>query len=42
MFWSSWDHHQAVIMMKQLKLFELPNMDPYLMQHIHITKLSVD
>jgi hypothetical protein len=30
------------IMIERLKLFELPNMDPYLVQHIHITKLSLD
>jgi hypothetical protein len=40
MFLSSWDHHQAVIMIEQLKLFELPNMDPYLVQHIRTTILQ--
>jgi hypothetical protein len=28
-------------MIEQLKLFELPNMDPYLVQHVHITELSL-
>jgi hypothetical protein len=35
-FRSSWDHHQAIIMIERLKLFELPNTDPNLVQHIHI------
>jgi hypothetical protein len=39
MFWSSWDHHQAVLWSIQLKFFELPNMGPYLVQHIHIIKV---
>jgi hypothetical protein len=42
MFWSSWGQHQAVIMIKWLKLFELPNMDPYLVQFVHTIKLSID
>jgi hypothetical protein len=39
MFRSSWDLHQAVLWLYDLKLFELPNMDPYLVQHIHIMKV---
>jgi hypothetical protein len=27
---------------ERLKLFELPNMDPYLVQQVHITKLCLD
>jgi hypothetical protein len=36
MFWPLRDHHQAVIMIERLELFELPNMDPNLVQHVHI------
>jgi hypothetical protein len=40
MFRPSWDHHQAVIMIERLKLFELPNMDLYLVQQVHVTKFK--
>jgi hypothetical protein len=29
-----------VVMIKHLKLYELPNLDPYLVQHVHITKIK--
>jgi hypothetical protein len=42
MFRSLLDHHQAVIMTERLNLFELSNMDLYLVLHLHITELSLD